>query len=225
MKRTLFIAVAALLVGLGWRHARAVEPFSLRSFILGMTLADFRATAFPDQAEWPDAKPVCSNDAAALDRGRLASDEDIRLSESQAKAGIVRCAFFYPKGSSLSPAGLVVAGVRSRASYVFVPSPSGSLRLACIIVLTGTENYDHIKSALLQKYRKPKFMIRDVTSSATGGTRQDERLRWSNGVSDIVLIQRDGGDDVMSLAYQHEDLTEELRMRLQAVEGSDIDTL
>ena len=222
----LLVVAGACVLG-SMRPARAAEPLSLRGFRLGVLLADFEIMPAPDQIAWPGAKPLCSGSAEAGRSGALSSDAGIRLSEAEAKAGFVRCAFFYPSEAVLAPAGLIVAGARGSASFIFVPDREGSMRLATIQVTAASASYPSVKSALGQKYGRPKLVVRAYAHDVKGSKLADETTRWSNGISDIRLSQRGEGEniDVMSIEYIHEALAAEALKQLNAIQARSVDVL
>jgi hypothetical protein len=205
----------------------AAEPFGLRGFRLGILLADFKITQFPDQKLWPGARPLCSGDREANAPGGLSTDDGVRVSDAESKAGIVRCGFFHESGGALVPAGLVVAGTKSDVSFVFVPDSDGEMRLATIRVSSASSNYETIKSALIKKYGRPKSVVQGYAHDAAGSRLIDETVRWSNGVSDIRLDQREEDKNIefMSIEYIHEELAAEGLKRIKAVLGSSANTL
>jgi hypothetical protein len=203
----------------------AAEPYGLRGFRLGISLAEFKATVFPDQGVWPGAKPLCSIDPGVNSPGVLSAADSIQMSDAEAKAGLVRCGFFYPSGTALAPAGLVVVSAKASVSFVFVPDASGTLRLASIKATTANSNYDAIKSALGQKYGRPKSLMRGFVQNAAGADFDEETARWSNGTSDIQLVQRDTSMEMMSIEYLHEGLASDGLKRLKAVLGNSPNTL
>lgn len=204
--------------------AMAPEPYSLRGFRLSISLAEFRATRLPDQETWPGARSLCSIDPED-NIPALSADGSILASDAEARAGIVRCGFFYPSGTVLAPAGLVVANTKADVSFVFVPDSAGTLRLASIKAMTASSNYNSIKSALVQKYGRPRSVVRGYAQNAAGANFDDETARWSNGVSDIRLIQRDASMELMSIEYVHEQLESVGLKSLKAVLGSPTNTL
>jgi hypothetical protein len=203
------------------------EPFSLRGFRLGILLADFKIMAAPDQGVWPGARPLCSNDAEVRSNNALSGSYAVRLSEAEAKTGIVRCSFFYPSDGALAPAGIVIAEARSTVSFFFLADREGEMRLASIRATTHSRNYTSIKSALVRKYGRPVLLFQGYVHDDAGTKLVDETTKWSRAGSNIQIDQREEHEDVqlMSIRYIHEALAAEGLKRLQAVLGSPTDTL
>ena len=222
----LLVVAGAFLLG-SMPQARGAEPLSLRGFRLGILLADFEVMPAPDQMVWPGAKPLCSDNPEAGRLGALSAEAGVRLSEAEAKAGFVRCGFFYPSEAVLAPAGLIIAGARGSVSFIFVPDREGSMRLAAIQVTAASANYPSVKSALSRKYGRPKLVVRGYAHDARGSTLVDETTRWSNGVSDIRLSQRGEREDieVMTIEYIHEALAAGALKQLNAIRAGSDDVL
>jgi hypothetical protein len=222
----LLVAVGVCVLG-SMPPARAAEPLSLRGFRLGILLADFLITPPPDQTIWPGARPLCSNSPEAAMAGDLPADGGIRVNETEAKAGFVRCTFFYQSGATLAPAGLIIANARTAVSFVFVPDQEGSMRLAWIKATTASANYASVKLALGKKYGRPNSIVRGYAEDAAGTRLVDETVIWSNGASDIRLDQREENVNiqVMTIEYSHEELAAGALKRLNAISGNPADTL
>jgi hypothetical protein len=206
--------------------AQAAEPFSVRGIALGILLADFKIAPAPDRSLIPDAAPVCSDEQPAAALSRAAQDA-LRLGEAEAKAGFVRCAYLRPENGNLAPAGLVVAGAATRASFVFVPDRQGALRLAAVRAEGVSADYDKVKLALMKRYGSPQAVIRGFAHDAAGAKLIDETARWSNGVSRIEIDQRLENQDVnhMAIEYRHEGLIGEADKRLKDAGASEGDLL
>ena len=219
-----FIAIAFVLTtGFG---AQAAEPFAIRGIALGILLADFKIAPAPDRQRVPDARPACS-DARPAQTLDPAAEAALRLSAVESSAGLVRCSYLRPENGSLVPAGLVVAGAATQASFVFAPDAQGEMRLAAVRAEGSSADYDRVKSALMKRYGMPQTVIRGFAHDAAGTTLIDETARWSNGVSQIEIDQRLETEDVnhMAIEYRHEGLVEETDKRLKQAGAADADLL
>jgi hypothetical protein len=219
-----FIAIALLLTtGLG---AQAAEPFAIRGIALGILLADFKIAPTPDRQRVQDARPVCS-DARPAEPLAPAAEAALRLSAAESSAGFVRCSYLGPENGSLVPAGLVIAGAATQASFLFVPDAKGELRLAVVRAEGDSADYDRVKSALRQRYGMPQTVIRGFAHDAAGAKLIDETARWSNGVSQIEIDQRLETEDVnqMAIEYRHDALVEEADKRLKKSGAGEADLL
>lgn len=219
-----FIAVALLLAtGIG---AQAGEPFAIRGIALGILLADFKIAPAPDHQRLPDARPVCS-DARPAEPLAPGAEAALRLSAAEVNAGLVRCSYLRPENGSLVPAGLVVAGAATRASFVFSPDAKGELRLAAVRAEGNSADYDRVKSALIKRYGMPQTVIRGFAQDAAGTKLIDETARWSNGVSQIEIDQRLETEDVnhMAIEYRHDGLVEEADKKLRKAGAAEADLL
>ncbi len=139
----------------------------------------------------------------------------------------MRCGIFNAGAAGPEMAGLIVAGVKTDAAFIFVPDSFGAMRLAWVRVTAASSNYGKIRVALLSRYGPPKTTVRGYAHDATGAKLVDETTIWSNEVSTIRLDQREEKIDVqmMSLDYHHEALTAEGLKRLKAVTKSAADQL
>jgi hypothetical protein len=207
--------------------AVAAESYSLRGIRLGILLADFKIMQTPDQNIWPGAKPLCSDDPAGRTLGALSAGRLIGLSPAESKAGVVRCSFFRESEGAPATAGIMVAGAKSDISFVFVPDSTGALRLARMSATSASSNYDSIRAALRKKYGQPQSVMRGYAYDAAGGKLVDETMRWSDGVGDILLDQREENVNVelMSLEYSDEVLVAEGMKRLEAATGNSANAL
>ena len=155
----------------------------------------------------------------------LSTDDSIHLSDGEANAGIVHCGFFYSSGTALAPTGLAIASAKASMSFVFVSDLVGTLHLASIMATTASSNDDSVKSTLVQKYGRPKSLMRGFSQNAAGMNFDEETARRSNGTSDIRLVQRDASMKIMSIEYFHEQLASDGLKRVKAVLGSSTNTL
>jgi hypothetical protein len=204
----------------------AAEPFGVRGIGLGILLADFQILPVPDGDRSPGASPVCSNDEPATPLSDAAKNL-IAPSDAEAKAGIVRCAYLHSQNGAQVPAPLLIAGVATEASFVFVPDRQGAMRLAGVRAECDSASYERIKAALIKRYRAPQTIVRGFAYDSGGAKLQDELAQWNNGVSQIVLDQRLENENVhhMAVEYRHEALINEAEKRLKAAGGSEADLL
>lgn len=219
-----FIVIALVLTtGFG---AQAAQPFAIRGIALGSLLADFKIAPAPDHQRVPDARPVCS-DAGPAEPLAAAAEAALRLSAAEAATGLVRCSYLRPENGSLVPAGLVIAGAATQASFVFAPDAGGELRLAAMRAEGDSADYDRVKSALTKRYGLPQTVVRGFAHDAAGAKLIDETARWSNGVSQIEIDQRLETEDVnhMAIEYRHDGLVEETDKRLKKAGAGEADLL
>jgi hypothetical protein len=216
--------IACLLVSLvstiAPAFSQAREPYSLRGIHLRILLADFKIVPARDSDVWPNAKPLCSDDLAGAASATA-------VSKSEAEAGFVRCGIFNTGAGSSEMAGLIVAGIKTDAAFIFVPDSAGAMRLAWIRATAPSSDYGRIRAALRSRYGPPNTTMRGYAYDAAGAKLVDETTLWSNDVSTIRLDQREEKIDIqmMSLDYNHEALTAEGLRRLKAVTKSAADQL
>jgi hypothetical protein len=212
--------LAALVVTIEPAFSQGPEPYSLRGIHLGILLADFKIMPARDSEVWPDAKPFCSDDP-------VGAASATAVSKSEAAAGFVRCGIFDAGAGGPEMAGLIVAGIKTDAAFIFVPDYAGAMRLAWIRATAASSDYGKIRAALLSRYGPPKTTMRGYAYDAAGAKLVDETTVWSNDVSTIRLDQREEKIDVqmMSLDYNHEALTAEGLKRLKAVTKNAADQL
>ncbi len=224
--RTLLVPAAAIVLLAHICSAAAAAPFSLRGIGLGILLADFEIFPVPDSDRSPGAEPVCSNEKLTAPLSNAAKNLVVP-SEAEAKAGIVRCAYLHSQNGTLVPAPLLIAGVATETTFVFVPDRQGAMRLAGARAECDSGNYERIKAALIKRYHPPQTIVRGFAYDSGGAKLQDELAQWNNGVSQIVLDQRLENENVqhMALEYRHEALIEEAEKRLRAAGGSEADLL
>ncbi|HXV25115.1 MAG TPA: hypothetical protein VED46_12750 [Alphaproteobacteria bacterium] len=189
------------------------EPYSLRVYRLGMSQEEFRATTHPDQAEWPSARPVCSNDPSQTSSKILDRkfDEEVLVSKDEEQVGVVRCGY-YSRSSSLEyAAGLVIADVPMFVSSEFFPDENGALRLMSIRSWVNNQYFDKVSAALSTKFGSPASTTEETVQNKAGAQFASTTMLWSNIVSNIVLRERDGEIHRMTLTYSHARLAEAFR--------------
>ena len=224
--RSFVFPAAAILLLAHAACAIAAEPFSLRGIGLGILLADYQIFPVPDRDRTPGVSPACSNEDAAVPLSEAAKNL-IAPSETEVKAGIIRCAYLHQENGTLVPAPLLLAGAATEASFVFVPDRQGAMRLAGVRAECDSANYERIKAALIKRYRAPQTIVRGFAYDSGGAKLQDELAHWNNGVSQIVLDQRLEHENVqhMAVEYRHDALIDEAEKRLKAAGGSEADLL
>ncbi len=183
----------------GWEVA-----FARRDFQLGTTLTQFRAMAFPDQEEWPNAYPVCSSDRRA--------DSDINYYEARLydetlrQAGLVKCRYFYVSRSSPfmtpTPAGLLLVDVGSTTEFFFL-KPEGARDHILFWITSGgpTERFASIAETFIVAYGQPQDDRTEQWQTLTGTNFDNRVLVWQNDASEIEL--REFGDTAYVFRLAH----------------------
>lgn len=95
------------------------DAYSRRNYRLGITISQFRVLPYPDQKEWPNAYPVCTDEARGQAFPFL---EQLYISSDWKSAGVVQCTFFYNDKTMNRPevAALMLGDLGSLTNFFFI---------------------------------------------------------------------------------------------------------
>ncbi len=196
------------------------EPFSFRGIALGTSLADLRRIRFPEK---PEARILCSHDAEAAD---IRPTSEYVAPDHEAHAGAVVCtAYTFGKvlgaASRILPsewiaARLDVGAIEATPFFWFVPHDrtadvEETGRLYRIAIRSNSAYWTATRAAFIRRYG-PATSIGSVTIRQEG--KRDlpgETLTWVNDESTIRLVQRDEVATRMTMTFEENRLSGELR--------------
>ena len=203
----------------------AAEPYSFRTYKLGMSIAEFRKLPHPDPENYKDYTPfvVCSGDPKQAE-----IDFKLTASDREKKVGIIRCKYFtvdLPGQFFSEPveAGIITANIGTYVTFQFLQT-TDTYRLFEIDIESTSDNFDHFASVYTERFGTPSRANRPVQNTL-GATFEDSLLVWSNGESFIAIQQRWNQIDNMRIQYLHTQLNMEANKRFEAVFGKPSDKL
>ncbi|HZO47918.1 MAG TPA: hypothetical protein VFB68_18615 [Xanthobacteraceae bacterium] len=202
MKR---LAVAILAV-LTHTSAYAQDMYDFRGLRLGASLSEIRKIPYPDAAQWPDVKLICTGDK---ERGRVSSEWST-ADENLLKIGVVVCGYYRPTGRNFSYWGLDFVGVtRMQALFFFTPASFPAeqrSRLYMIALEAPTQHFDAIAAALKKTYGEPNS--KPLQFQSQGKVYDNLRLGW-HGPGGVLVTERYFHDiETMYASYHHERLAD-----------------
>lgn len=217
MKKTILTAIASMLIAGG---AQA-EPYDLRGFKLGMTLDEFRAAPYPDEAKYEGLHVLCSGDAGA---DRASGGWELNVYRPEKKVGVIRCNHFRTDRSISVPrvmeANMNVAGVGVYQTFEFAPAPGdGALRLFRISIRSNMQYWDQFWSGYTEKFGKPSNIKTEKVQNKMGAAFDKMTATWANKESSITLEQRTSKVDHMGITYLHHDIGAHVVRQIEAIEG------
>lgn len=161
--------------------------YSRRDYRLGITLSEFKAIPHPDQKDWPNAYPVCSDDERAKDSRFDRANPPGRL----VRAGVVGCHFFYDsKSFGPSEAGLKINDLSALTTFLFIKADGeAEPRLFWIVTEGPAGQYDEVMDAFTAAYGKPASKANNTVQNRMGAAFQNTTTRWENGVSYIEALR------------------------------------
>lgn len=205
------ILISATFAGAAHAEMPTDRPFSMRGVELGITIDEFRAAQIPnDEDRYDRLQSWCSNDT-------LPNTIRIEGSSEDQRDGIVECQWF--------SADLLVSSRVLWAHWVKIGSGSGIplfrfiesdgvLRLFQITFYANNEYHPAILDALSRGYGAPHDAV-EPFQTLSGSRFTSATSVWDNGHSSITLIQRCRHLERYCLTYEHSDLVEMYRERLE----------
>jgi hypothetical protein len=206
-------------------HSVAAAPpeariFNLRGIPLGMTMARFRATPFPDRDAFPTVRTFCSDDPGA------GSYESLRVDSTLLQAGIVKCGYFLPEKSQgpaeahLAAAQLDVFGEAVTPLFLFY-RPEGSDDHALAQITFGLPNQNAAALIVLfhRAYGAPTSY--DVSTMRTGYGLEFAKISyvWAGERSSIKVDTISFVLNQMSVVFIDNRLWGDLHDRLLSIEN------
>lgn len=177
------------------------DAYSRRNYTLGMSLSEFRSTRHPDQKEWPNAYPVCTDEPKAA---TYPFSADLNISSDWKGVGVVQCTFFYDISAMPRPfgAGLVLGGINSHTEFFFIPPSSGEEPRLFYITSGGpTENYDDLVLTFTEALGKPTSVKSERLQNKIGAEFNNTVTTWANKSSEIVVNRY--GDTIHVFEVEH----------------------
>ena len=177
------------------------DAFARRSYKLGMTLADFRATPYPDTKDWPTAYAVCSDEPRAAS---YPYQSDVSVSKDWREAGVIACTFFFESGPNkmVYSAGLILGDIPSQTKFYFIRATQDSEPRLFYITSGGpTAKYPDLLATFTQALGKPSSVKSDVVQNRLGATFKNDVATWSNTSSKVIVTRY--GDTIYVLQVEH----------------------
>jgi hypothetical protein len=164
------------------------DAHARRTYQLGITLSEFRAIPYPDQQGWPNAYPVCTDEARSEKypyRG-----EDLNISEDWKAVGVIKCTFFYDGRFGLSSAGLMLGDFGSHTEFAFI-SEDGQKEPRLFLIKSGgpTGKFEDLVSAFSVALGKPSKVEKAKVQNRVGNAFENETVVWQ-GKSSRVELER-----------------------------------
>jgi hypothetical protein len=202
-------------------HASS-QPFALKGDILGETIEEFRARNARvitlgqmglDRAkldsDLPKTKnlPQCSSDG---DPDTLSWDVRY-LTDQEKRSGVVKCiaALSLDDDWDFEDSPTITDVEAYKTVYYFFHR-----QLYMIVSTLPGSQYPTLRNAFVEKYGVPSITNAQFQNSF-GAQLSGERLLWKNGVSQILMGQRDGGRDDLAAA---EGKDSDVRIRSMSIE-------
>lgn len=181
-----FILVGTLFLSLP--NVALAEPFAFRGILLGISLADFRKTQFPDEAKYPKSRVICSGDKEAT---KLLDLERPPIGADLTRIGAVACNFYSLMNGRLFRNGPDFANVGGYETTFFfspatMPAPLRH-KLYMVTITPRSNHYQTIVDALSAKYGKPANIATNKIKNRMGAEFIDETATWKNEASTIAV--------------------------------------
>ena len=184
------------------------RPFSMRGVELGITIDEFRAAPIPnDDDRYDHLQTWCSSDTLPNTIGIAGNSED-------QSDGIVECQWFSAdRLHVLWPHWINIGSGSGQPLFRFIER-DGVLRLFQITFYANIEYHPAILDALSRGYGAPHETV-EPFQTLSGSQFTSATSVWDNGLSSITLIQRCRHLERYCLTYEHSDLAEMYRQRLE----------
>lgn len=209
----------------------SAQPYAFRGTTLGITLAEFRETAFPDKQEYGEAKVVCTGDLSMKDPGVIWAYLDPRGADQS--MGLVKCAWARPpKATSGYDAEWRLSNIRVgpvaalQVFYHFLKDPTdGVIRLFKVDITGGNHIFNGGLLGLTERFGNPTHSREETVQNKAGAAFKNRTLTWDNGLSSIELRERWLRVDQSQLTYIHTALNNHYKAERQRIEGKPGDKL
>jgi hypothetical protein len=155
-----------------------------RDYQLGVTLSEFRKIPFQDQKIWPNAFPVCSNDA----QYKSYRFSDVHLYGTLKKVGLIKCQFYYFYSGRNHVAGVVLGDIPASTSFNFYPPVEGREPVLFKIETKGpSRSYTKVVSMFESAMGKPTESRTEQLRNRLGTMFANQKHYYVNKVSLIEL--------------------------------------
>jgi len=177
------------------------DAYSRRSYQLGITISQFRALPYPDQKEWPNAYPVCTDEARSQTFPFLA---ELYISSDWKSAGVVQCTFFYNSGT-MNPAeraALMLGDLASFTVFFFIPENGGQEPRLFLVKSRGSSgSYGDLLNTFSAAFGKPSTITREQYQTKAGSIFPNEIATWENTSSSIELKRFGETTEVLQITH------------------------
>jgi hypothetical protein len=183
-----FIGVVSFMIA-GSAIGQNAQPYDLKGDRLGMTLEDFRIVHL-GKGSGSDVLPWCSDTRPGKEISTL-------LSETwYDQAGLINCRLDFPYQDLPGP---TIAGVNTdMLIYHFVDG-----QLYQITAWLPHSGFSEVKNAYVEKLGRPTAEDASTYQNAFGAKFSGETLTWKNGVSAMLLVERNGSVNDSAIYFVH----------------------
>ena len=224
IKLVIFLAILLTL-----QHTQALaEPFDLRGFRLGMTLAEFRSTPYPDPGKYKGVHVKCSDDRESK---RSKVPLTLKPYGIEAKVGLVRCNHYHDHKTLELPwveeATLNVAGVQVYMTFDFYRDPKAPsiLRLFRINIKSNMQHWGRLWSAYNTKFGQPTDIVKSVVQNSYGTSFNKIVAFWVRDGSSIMLESHDVKIYLIRIVYMFDTVADYFFKQIERITGKPTDKL
>lgn len=190
------------------------DAYSRRNYQLGITILQFRALPYPDQDQWPNSYPICSDDP----RGKIPPFRlDLMISDDWKNAGVVQCTFFYESTAINQPlnAALMLGSLSSPTSFYFIAQEGQQEpRLFLIKSSAPSDSYGDLLKTFASAFGKPSNVVQENFQTKSGSIFPNEIATWENNNSSIQLSHFGQTTEVLQVTHSLKPLLAILEKRL-----------
>jgi hypothetical protein len=176
------------------------DAYSRRNYQLGITISQFRVLSYPDQKEWPNAYPVCTDEARSQTFPFM---EQLHISSDWKNAGVVQCTFFYNDKKINRPeiAALMLGDLGSLTNFFFI-SEDGHQEPRLFLVKSGgpSGTYMDLLNTFVVAFGKPAI-TKEQYQTKSGAAFPNEIATWENNSSSIELRRFGRTTEVLQVTH------------------------
>jgi len=206
------------------------DAYKRRVFQLGITIDEFRQIKHPDQKEWPNAYPVCT-DETMPEKGISFFDLGwFKKTDSRHQLGVIMCEHFYVSSSSSSSspngAGLALVNTNSSTSYYFAVPKGGIEPVLYRIDSTGpSQAFSEIASAYERKLGDPHAFYEEELQNGLGAKFTNQIITYENESSQIILTSFGKNLKILSVRYLLKDVYAQVHRAQEELDGNPDDRI
>jgi hypothetical protein len=190
------------------------DAYSRRNYQLGITISQFRTLPYPDQDQWPNSYPICSDDPRGHTVPFLL---DLIISDDWKNAGIIQCTFFYNSSAINQPlrAALMLGDISSLTSFYFISQEGQQEPRLFLIKSAGpSDSYGDLLKTFVAAFGKPSNITKEQFQTKTGSVFPNEIAVWENNNSSIQLSHFGQTTEVLQVTHSLKPLVAVFEKRL-----------